>query len=445
MKATLAHGIGGRLDLPIPLLYFSLAALTVLVVTFALLSTRWFHPRLQSPSGRVINPSPPMRWAARIGSIVAVGLLVLLVLSGFFGAEDPLENPAPVLVYVGLWLVIPFLSALLGDFYPVIAPWRVLSRWLGIGRVERPQTMARVGYWPAAVVLLVFTWWELVSPVGSVPLWLAVAAVIYTGYMLVTIAWSGRESQLQTWDGFGAYNYLIAALGPIGRNQEGDLVRRGWLRGLPLVSERRGLDALAVVLIGGVTYDGLTGIPFWRNQLAGPLEDTLVSLGLGWQGAEVVVGSFGLVATVLMIGWAYHLACAVAITLSDSAASPARVRIRFAHTLIPIALAYALAHYFTLVLYEGQLFLSTIGDPFARGWNLLGLADLTVNYQLISPTAVWYIQLVAVIAGHVGGVILAHDRALVDFPGVDAVRSQYAMLALMVALTGLALFILTAG
>ena len=445
MGGILAHGIGGRLDLPIPLLYFTLAAITVLVVTFAMLSTRWHEPRLQDPTGVVFRAPPWLRLAGGICSMVSVGLLVVMVVSGFLGSDDALKNPAPVMVYVGLWLVFPFMSALVGDFYQVVAPWRVLARWLKIDRDRGPGLAQRLGYRPAAVVLLLFTWWELVSPVGSVPAWLAAMAVGYTLYMLVTAGVWGAQTQLTTWDGFGAYNRLVGAIGPIGRNQDGELVRRGWLRGLPGVAERPGLDVLAVVLIGGVTYDGLTGIPFWRNQLAGPLEDTVSGLGLGWQWAEVVVGTFGLVAVVLMVGWAYHLACVFSVVLSNAETSVARARIRFAHTLAPIAFAYAFAHYFTLVVYEGQFFLGAISDPFDLGWDLFGLAGQAVDYTLISPTAVWYIQLVAVVAGHVGGVILAHDRALVDYPGVDAVRSQYAMLALMVVLTMLALFILTAG
>ena len=441
----LAHGIGGRLDLPIPLLYFTLAAITVLVVTFAMLSTRWHEPRLQSASGREIKNTRWLRIGGGVGSALAVVLLVLLVLSGLLGSDDALDNPAPVMVYVGLWLVFPFLSALLGDFYQVVAPWRALARWWGLGTTQKPKTSGRLGYWPAAVVLAGFTWWELVSPVGSVPAWLAFGAVAYTLYMLVTIRWWGQESALITWDGFGAYNHLMGAMGPVGRNAEGRVVRRGWLRGLPMVAERPGLDTLAIVLIGGVTFDGLTGIPFWRNRLAGPLEDTLWSFGMGWQWAEILVGTFGLVAVILLVGWGYHLACAISVSMSDSMAAVAWVRTRFAHTLAPIAWAYAFAHYFTLVIYEGQVFLSAVADPFDLGWDPFGLADRAVDYTLVSPTAVWYVQLAAVIAGHVGGVVLAHDRALVDFPGSRAVRSQYPMLALMVLLTMLALFILTAG
>ena len=350
------------------------------------------------------------------------------------------------MVYVGLWLVAPFGSAVVGDFYRVIAPWRALARWLGVGTKPRDAaTPTGSGTGRRRLVLAGFTWWELVSPIGSDPAWLAALALAYTCYMLITIRIWGPQAQLTTWDGFGAYNHLMGAIGPFAGDREGRLVRRGWLRGLPAVAERPGLDVLAVVLIGGVTYDGLTGIPFWRNRLAGPLEDTLWSFGMGWQWAETVVGTFGLAAVVLTVGWAYHLACALAGSMSGAETGVARTRIRFAHTLAPIALAYAFAHYFTLVIYEGQFLLSALGDPFDLGWDLWGLSGREVDYTLISPTAVWYVQLAAVIAGHVGGVILAHDRALADFPGIRAVRSQYPMLALMVILTMLALFILTSG
>ena len=211
----LAHGIGGRLDLPIPLLYFTLAGITVLVVTFAMLSARWHEPRLQQPTGRVVDLPPWMRLGGRIFSALSVVLLAVMVLSGFLGSDDALENPAPVMVYVGLWLVVPFLSALVGDFYQAIAPWRVLARWLRVDQAGRRGISDRIGYWPAASVLFAFTWWELVSPVGSDPWWLAVVALVYTLYMLVTIGLWGSESQLTAWDGFGAYNYLMGAIGPL--------------------------------------------------------------------------------------------------------------------------------------------------------------------------------------------------------------------------------------
>ena len=79
------------------------------------------------------------------------------------------------------------------------------------------------------------------------------------------------------------------------------------------------------------------------------------------------------------------------------------------------------------------------------GWNLFGTVDYRPNFTWIGPTAVWWIQLLAIVTGHVAGVVLAHDRSLAVFPADRVVRSQYAMLALMVALTTLGLTILAAG
>ncbi|MGQ0849957.1 MAG: hypothetical protein ACT4OP_12775 [Actinomycetota bacterium] len=128
-------------------------------------------------------------------------------------------------------------------------------------------------------------------------------------------------------------------------------------------------------------------------------------------------------------------------TIGESALTAGRVASRFAHTLVPIAFAYSFAHYFTLIIFEGQSIISAAADPFGLGWDLFGARDYKIDFFL-GPIPVWYIQLATIIAGHVAGVVLAHDRALADFKGVGAVRSQYAMLVLMVLLTGLGLFIL---
>ena len=155
----------------------------------------------------------------------------------------------------------------------------------------------------------------------------------------------------------------------------------------------------------------------------------------------MALGTAGLFGTIAVIGGGYWLASLAAARLAGSERSPGEVANDFAHTLVPIALAYAVAHYFTLVLFEGQQLFAALSDPFSLGWDLFGTATWRVNV-LLSPEAVWYIQVAVIVLGHVAGVVLAHDRALVEFKGEDAVRSQYAMLILMVALTSLGLFIL---
>jgi len=426
----LAHGIGGRTDLPVPLSYFIAGAVVVLVASFVALAALWPKPRLQD--GPRLRPLPANRLARAVGAAIKVAGLVALALTiaaGLYGSDESATNPAPVLVYVAFWLVVPFAGALAGNLYSFANPWRTMLAPLR--GTERPELLERVGVWPATVALLGFVWLELVFADGGRPFTVGVAAVAYTVYLIAAAAYAGRDTGLQIADGFTTYSRLISAIAPFGF-VEGRWVWRGWLRALTVVPAWRGLTAFTLAMIGSVTYDGLSGASWWRN-LTGVA-------GVSMMGETVL-----LLAVVGTIGAAYLLACYVASRLGGGKLTTATVAQRFTHTLVPIALAYAFAHYFTLILFEGQLLLSSLSDPFALGWDLFGTADRRIDFTLLGPTGVWYTQVAAIVLGHVTGVILAHDRALSDFPAGTAVRTQYAMLGLMVGLTGLGLFVLAAG
>ncbi len=112
---------------------------------------------------------------------------------------------------------------------------------------------------------------------------------------------------------------------------------------------------------------------------------------------------------------------------------------------MPIAFAYVLAHYFSLLLWQSQAMGYLISDPLGNGSNLFGTSNLQIDYHVISYAAIWYVQVAALVSGHVGGLALAHDRALVLYKDPEeAVRSQYWMLAVMVAFTSFGLWLLSA-
>jgi hypothetical protein len=205
-------------------------------------------------------------------------------------------------------------------------------------------------------------------------------------------------------------------------------VWRGWLRALAVIPEWRGLPAFVVVAIGTVSYDGASATQGVRD-LLGEFGRTLFGETL------LLVGS------ILVIGLAYRLASWVAARMVGGEWTASKVATRFAHTLVPIALAYAVAHYLTLIIFEGQQLIAAVSDPFGLGWDLFGTADRTIDFFITASEPIWYAQVAVIVTGHVLGVVLAHDRALGDF-GTEAVRSQYAMLLLMVALTTLGLLIL---
>jgi hypothetical protein len=332
-------------------------------------------------------------------------------------------------VWVVFWLVVPFTGAVLGDWYTDINPWRTLGRVLRVGRGERMWILERAGIWPAGALLLGFTWLELVSRESGSPTTLATAALVYTLGMVAVMAYAGRETALAVSDAFTPYNRLISSISPVGRREDGRLLWRGWLRSLTVVPPWPGLAAFVVIAIGTVSYDGASGTTWFRTAFGELSEST-------W--GETLL----LVCTVLVIGAAYWVASAVASRMVGDDWTAARVAARFAHTLVPIALAYAVAHYLTLIIFEGQQLIAALSDPFALGWDLFGTADRKVDFFITASEPVWYVQVAVIVTGHVLGVILAHDRALADF-GRDAVRSQYAMLLLMVALTTLGLLILS--
>ena len=117
----------------------------------------------------------------------------------------------------------------------------------------------------------------------------------------------------------------------------------------------------------------------------------------------------------------------------------------FLLSLVPIALVYAVAHYFTLLVIQGQYAINLASDPFGFGWDLFGTADYAPNIAPFSPNTVWYVQVGALVAGHVAGLAVAHDRAVTILGERDALRSQYAMLALMVVYTVGGLWLLSRG
>jgi hypothetical protein len=428
---AMAHGFGGRLDLPIPVSYFVVAAGLVLVFTFVALSVLWPEARLQDgPRKR------PARMSVRSGGVLAVvGVIWLLsvitqVFPAFLGLEVDPTRPtiAPVTVWVVFWLVVPFAGALIGNWYTDVNPWRALARRLRIGRYERPGVLARVGIWPAVVVFLAFTWFELVSSQSASPVALGTAGLIYTLMMIAAMGFAGLETGLAVFDVFTPYNRLISAISPVGRREDGRLLWRGWLRALTVIPEWPGLSAFVVVAIATVSYDGGSATGWYRDTW-------------GQFGRSTLGSTFLLLWSVGVIGMGFWLASAATARLIGGGWTAARVAGRFAHTLVPIALAYAIAHYFTFILFEGQQLVAAISDPFGLGWDIFGSADRSIDFFITSTEVIWYFQVAVIVTGHVLGVILAHDRALTDF-GRDAVRSQYAMLLLMVALTALGLLIL---
>jgi hypothetical protein len=339
---------------------------------------------------------------------------------------------------------------LLGDVFTLLSPWRALGRATGwvvrrvTGRAPRHVAYpAHLGRWPGAVVIAVFTWIELVSGWGDAPHTLVSAAFGYTILTLAAQAVFGVETWTRNGEGFAIYYNLFARMSVWERRTDGrpTLGVRPPLAGLTSLDRRPGTVAFVVVMIGTVTFDGLSQGPAWRS-LQGHLVDLFTGIGISAHAAPDIAATVGLLLAVGLIGGFYRLGISGMRSIGGKL-DEAALRSAFVHTLVPIAAVYVAAHYFSFLIFEGQAVIYLASDPFGQGWDLLGTASRGIDYSLLPGDATWYFPVGFVLCGHVAGLILAHDRALVLFNDARlALRSQYWMLAVMVGFTSLALWLL---
>jgi hypothetical protein len=431
-----AHGIVGRADLPIPEALFGAAAAGVLVVSFIALATLWSRPRLERwPERRLFRL--PVAVDVVLG---AFGILLLLVAAyaGLAGTENQRDNLAPWLVYVAFWVGLPCASLVAGDVWRLLSPWRAIGRatgWLaarGAGDslpapLEYPE---RLGRWPAAAGVVGFGICELCWATAQEPTPLAVLMLAYVVVMLVGMSLYGVEAWTRNADAFGVYFGLFAALAPFAR-RAGALVVRPPFAGAGLIDVRvAGTAAVLLAGIGVTAFDGASEGPLF-NDLLPRLQDFFGGLGLGPEKALELGFTTGLLASVLVVSLIWVLA------------RPGR---ELAHSLAPILAAYVVAHYFSLLAYNGQDLARLASDPLGDGSDLFGSADAGIDYGVVSADAIWYVQVAALVVGHVAALVLAHDRALVVRGSHRlATRSQIVMLVLMVCFTCLGLWLLSAA
>jgi hypothetical protein len=444
-----AHGIEGSTQLPIPVWLFGWVAAAVLVLSFAALASLWANPRLQGevPHSRLFRVPAVVDLLAGALGVAALGITVY---AGFAGVQDALENLAPTVIYVVFWVGVAVASVLFGDVWRALSPWRSIARaaaWLygEVSKTETPEPLeypAWLGRWPAALGILFFAWVELTYVSKDDPSTLAIMVLAYVVVMLAGMALYGIETWSERADPFGVYFGLFARLAPLER-RDGVLYARPPLSGAPKLSQLPGTVALLCVAIGTTTFDGLENGPIWRA-IRPDLISFFKHLGAGALVAEQWGATLGLVLCVGLVAGFYRLGAGGMSEVGEGH-TPRELAGKFAHTLIPIAFAYALAHYFSLLVFQGQAMGHLISDPLGHGDNLFGTAHAGVDLHAISASAIWYVQVAALVVGHIGGLVLAHDRAVAMYRDPrDAVRSQYWMLVVMVGFTSLGLWLLSA-
>jgi hypothetical protein len=457
----IAHGLLiGRQDLPIPAWLFAWGASVVLIISFVALSVAWRDSKFSSDhwhpvSERLSRPVTALATQIVTGATGVLGLGVV-VYTGLRGTDEPNLNFAVTFVFVTFWLGMVVLSILLGDVFRAFNPWRAMARTVGaVFRLVAGQPHEaplrypeRLGRWPAVVGIVAFVWLELVygtsgfQAVGLQPTTVAIATVAYTAYTLIAMVLFGVETWLQRGEAFSVYYGMFSQLAPL-QIRDGRLgIRRPlaaaahWPRMIP------GSIALVIATIANTTFDGAQE-GLWQSPINN-LFNRLTDIGLGTTAALRTSESIFFAVTLAGVTAIYWAGVRGMRTVRGSPALRSLGR-SFAHTLIPIGVAYLTAHYFSLFVFGEQAqFTYLLSDPLGDGSNLFGTASSGIDYGLLSANTIWYVQVAALVTGHVTGLMLAHDKAITVYGDrVRASLSQRWMLLVMVAFTCLGLFLLS--
>ena len=408
-SASLNHGVVNVGDLPIPFDIVLNSSALVVLITFVYLKVSW-KESIITPRQEVFNDKQSF-----IGKLFGIIILFLLVAPGIFGNESSKTSIAPLILWVFLWIGVPVLGLLFGDIYSKFNPLNLFSL-----KSDKPESV-----YFACILFIGLTWFELVWRRPGNPL--NIAVVLITLFVCVNLLRYFLKKSLIEVDPLLLLHYLYSKLKLFNSKP----YFRSLLDNIGNLAKLKGIEYFVLLMIGTVTYDGLRETTFWYNQFGSRTDD------MGFSTMMFLIMNLG---TILF----YRFACFFAIKVGGSDLKLNHVSNLFGHTMLPIAFAYHVTHYLTLLLFESQTFFYRFNDPIGIGMNILNVEEPTINY-FIEPLVIWGIQVAVTLLGHMLSVVLAHDLAVKLFGHQQSDKTQYIFLFITVALTLQALFVLSVG
>ncbi len=473
-----AHGFGERYDLPLPLSYFMIGAAATVAVSFLIIG--WFFSQsLNDQKYWTLNlfsfryVKIVLKFFSFLFGVISVALLILCIFTGFVGTQEPLDNFSPTFIWIIWWVGIGYLVALLGNIWLFTNPWLILFTLLDRRKSSDPilKWNQKIESWPALILFLIFAWIENVYSGASQPFHLSIFLIIYTFYTFTGMLLFGKHVWLNNADPFHILFGLFSRFSPTEIESEisncskcsSDCLIQSrcigclecWEKSEPKYRKLNirfffvGLTSgekiktsvmfFHITALATVTFDGFAETPVWIEiqNIIWPLVNPLNLNN------SSVITSLGSVFFPLFFSVIYVSICSWTSKISKGLISTEQVSKTFVFSLVPIALAYNLSHYFSFLIITGQNIIPLISDPFGFDWNLFGTKNYVPNFSIINARFVWILSVVSLVVGHIISVYVSHKIASRDISSNKLViKTQIPMLFLMVFYTAISLWII---
>ncbi|NKC17155.1 MAG: hypothetical protein GKR94_34650 [Gammaproteobacteria bacterium] len=426
-EPALAHTSERGFIMLLPTHLYQIGGTAAVVLSFALLIV--LPPHWLKDGGCRVYTCCGVPWLlVNLLSIAAFISMIAIILAGFMGSRDPLANPLPLTLWSLVWVGLTMAHVLVGNLWRYLNPWRGAALLGGqmsarLGHPYRPPLMLpkAVATWPAVALLSAFVWLELVYPAPMDPFTLAVLGLGYAGLTLTGMAVFGAGAWWRAGELFSVFFSIVSrvALFNLAHRhcpQNPRLCLQLGVPGRALVAQpalSASLIAFIIIALASVSFDSFSRTFTWfawngNNPLEPPGRSAMIG-----------ANSLGLIAAPLALWLAYLSAVVLGSVLSGQRLYATRRRVNlFVVSIIPIAVGYHLAHYLPAFSVDAQHALKALSDPFALGWNLLGLSDFHVRASLLSHhhtiELFWYAQVAIIVIAHVVAVVVAHALAARD-------------------------------
>ena len=406
-SVNLRHGIINVGDLPIPFDLVLNAAVLTIILTFVFLKVSWKESILISKESLFSTKQ------TLSGKLFGFLILLLLTVPGLINNEPAKTSITPLILWIFLWIAVPVLGLIFGDLYAKFNPLAIITNRDGVSE----------NVYFASFLFLCLTWFELVWNKPGNPR--HIGFVFLTLLILVTLVQRFYSKTIIEVDPLLLLHHLYSKM----RITNKSPFLKTLLNNISNLAQLKGMEYFILLMIGTVTYDGLRETTFWFDLF-------------GSQTYETFFSTVAFLSMNLLIILFYRFACYFAIRISGENFNLNEISLKFGHTMLPIAFAYHVTHYLSLLLFEFQTVLYRLNDPLGFGWNLLNIQEPVVNY-FIEPIVLWVGMVIVTLAGHMLSVVLAHDLSVKLFGHRKSDKTQYIFLFITVALTLQALFVLS--